>query len=403
MKSGSRKLPDILDRWGVCVNGLTADNTANQKRLQDAEYGRLYSLYEKQRAKKEMRGEVEAPRSMGESSPQGEGGPCSEGAGLSSVHISPFVLGSDTVSVCRDAFLVKVKRWQLSEVGTVGGKRGYACFSKASMRRLKRKLASLKKENLPVFVTLTYPAEWPFDYQVWKSQLEVFYKRLVRAFGKVGFVWKLEPQERGAPHYHLLIYGVKYSYRLRVWIKENWSDITNNPHVNPCANIDKIHNFRGVLSYCAKYMSKEVESLDGWDQVGRWWGVKGAKNLPWGEWYTLAVESGVSINIIRILRKAIIAQYKVKARGIRARIAEAEASGKESAGLARMLAFVNGAITRYSRHFQSLSMITDANDIERLVGYAQSGGFSSVAVDASRKALYAKICGVIDRRNATNI
>lgn len=64
----------------------------------------------------------------------------------------------------------------------------------------------LRDAELPNFVTLTYPAKFPTVSRA-KRDLKVFQQRLIRRFPGSGGIWKLEPQERGAPHYHLLIWG----------------------------------------------------------------------------------------------------------------------------------------------------------------------------------------------------
>src|SRR5690606_1419342 len=54
-------------------------------------------------------------------------------------------------------------------------------------------------------VTLTYPRHWPTDPRSWKKHLDAWRKRMQRAWGRLPAVWKLEPQRRGAPHFHLLV------------------------------------------------------------------------------------------------------------------------------------------------------------------------------------------------------
>ena len=80
-------------------------------------------------------------------------------------------------------------------------------FSTASRRRLLYKIAGIRRDaELPCFVTLTYPNEFPTIERA-KRDLKIFIQRLKYKFSCSG-IWKLEPQERGAPHYHCLIWGV---------------------------------------------------------------------------------------------------------------------------------------------------------------------------------------------------
>jgi hypothetical protein len=63
---------------------------------------------------------------------------------------------------------------------------------------------------LPRFVTLTYPRTYNPDPASWKRDVQAFRKRFERHFGKCPIVWRLELQERGAPHFHLLVFTPEY-------------------------------------------------------------------------------------------------------------------------------------------------------------------------------------------------
>jgi len=41
--------------------------------------------------------------------------------------------------------------------------------------------------------------------------LKIFLQRFKRAYPDASAIWKLEPQKRGAPHYHMLVWGVEMS------------------------------------------------------------------------------------------------------------------------------------------------------------------------------------------------
>jgi hypothetical protein len=129
------------------------------------------------------------------------GGTCS-GATLSKAHRL-----DRRIEYIRGASLLRTtKDKPMDQVG--GGRRGYIKgFSKNSRRRLLEMIASVKRDaDLPNFMTLTYPANFPTVERA-KRDLKVFLQRLDRAYPGSGYIWKLEPQERGAPHYHLLVWG----------------------------------------------------------------------------------------------------------------------------------------------------------------------------------------------------
>lgn len=158
-------------------------------------------------------------------------------------------------------------------------------FSKASRRRIQRKLAKLDKNQIPVFVTLTYPSEWPEDPQEWKRHLKNFIHRLAYKYPNACGVWKLEPQKRGAPHYHLMIWGVSYD-DLFMFVKKKWYQVVGSGDINHLkagTRVEKIRSWRGVMSYVSKYIAKMTEPGEGWENVGRYWGVFMRDNMPWSE------------------------------------------------------------------------------------------------------------------------
>lgn len=176
-----------------------------------------------------------------------------------------------------------------------GGKRGAINgFSVQSRRRLLYTIAKIKRAaELPCFVTLTYPGEFPTVERA-KRDKKVFEQRLVRAFEQAGLIWKLEPQQRGAPHYHLLVWGVEEKELLR-WTVENWFEIAGNGDINhrlfhagllrgskPC--VQMVRSWRGVWSYASKYLGKTFEVAEwGKKWTGRFWGVVKPENIPFGE------------------------------------------------------------------------------------------------------------------------
>jgi hypothetical protein len=56
------------------------------------------------------------------------------------------------------------------------------------------------------FVTLTYPKIYANDWHIWKRDMEAFRKRIGRKYPHlIGYCWRMEFQERGAPHFHLIM------------------------------------------------------------------------------------------------------------------------------------------------------------------------------------------------------
>ena len=85
-------------------------------------------------------------------------------------------------------------------------------FSRASRMNLLRRLASINRRTFRafkgrmIFVTLTYPHEYPEDPEVCENHLKALRRRLQRKCGNCAAFWRLGIQERGAWHFHLLLF-----------------------------------------------------------------------------------------------------------------------------------------------------------------------------------------------------
>lgn len=236
--------------------------------------------------------------------------------GLSTNHISPSTPTGYVFYTALNGSISKLKGKNLSSTPPKPGIRGLATFSNASRKRLLQLVASLDQETTPpLFLTLTYPQHWSSDPASWHDDLEAFYKRLCRKYSmcNIAMLWRKEPQKRGAPHYHLLVFGVPFiAYK---WVGEVWAAITSgNPAT--CSRVERVRSWRGAMSYAAKYLGK---NLDGGefttdegeviDNVGRHWGVMGRRHLP-ATWvaYTLVREA------FHRIRRAMVAQKRSKGR-----------------------------------------------------------------------------------------
>lgn len=230
-----------------------------------------------------------------------------EAGDLSTCHNSPqirMVSGASLLTVKRTPRAKQEREEQeRAKRGKVAG------FSAKSRMRLMRTLAEVRRDSLPSFVTLTFPADYPTIERA-KRDLDTFLKRLARQFPNVAGVWKLEPQKRGAPHFHLLIWGAEY-LDLLAFVPVAWCEVVGSDDPNhlawhrgglgnsPC--VQRIEKQRGVFWYASKYMSKAVaETYSDW---GRWWGVFHRDNLPLGEVVNVEVSEEKAIEFIRYMRR----------------------------------------------------------------------------------------------------
>lgn len=236
---------------------------------------------------------------------------------LSTAHIRPRVIGVVGAS------LLKTTK-DLPQAAVGGGKRGNIVgFSSASRLRLLRLIACVRRDaNLPCFVTLTYPDRFP-DVQEAKRDLKVFLQRLNRRFPMAGYIWKLEPQERGAPHYHLLVWGVD-ERDLFDWVARTWYELAGQGDINHflfhmgalrgskrC--VERVRSFRGVWFYAAKYLGKTFQVAE-WGKMwtGRFWGVGRAENVPFGDEEEIDLTPKQAVRLMRFQRR--FARYRVHGR-----------------------------------------------------------------------------------------
>lgn len=160
-----------------------------------------------------------------------------------------------------------------------GGPRGKVVgFSPASRRRMLRSVGKVRRKVIVegLFVTLTYP-DIMRDGRKAKRDLRALEKRVCRAYPGVAGIWKMELQERGAIHFHLLILGVSfipYEWLARVWFEIVGSG--NPDHLVAGSQVDRVKSYRHAMAYVSKYLGKvEVESWEGIEQQGRIWGIFG--------------------------------------------------------------------------------------------------------------------------------
>lgn len=228
---------------------------------------------------------------------------------------------------------VKVMRRAIWERKSFGGSRGEVTgFSKGSRKRMIDTLARIDKKKIrwgkypPKFWTLTYK-ENVTSYGRAKRDLKVFVERMQERFPEFACVWKMEQQKRGAIHFHLMVFGVPF-YPIQdkdgvTGLQQHWSQVNGEIGVNNSFDQEIIRSINGVMFYVAKYMTKDVTEDDTelsemcvsddkrtpysqayqahgchlptmgssmthiFSQLkvstGRWWGVYGRGNMPYGD------------------------------------------------------------------------------------------------------------------------
>ena len=206
--------------------------------------------------------------------------------------------------------------------------------------------------RIPAMVTLTYPGDWVTvapTGRASKDHLRAFQLRYKRAWGeKLTAVWKMEFQDRGAPHYHLLMvppHGRAGEYRqvtarrrrpavgdglhFREWLSATWADVVAHPdpvqrerHQRAGTGVDYAEGMRArdpkrLAVYFLKHSTPSMTSSKEYQhRVPAEWQVEGAgPGRFWGYWHLEVVAHGREVEPHQAVRAARILRRMAAAQG----------------------------------------------------------------------------------------
>lgn len=172
-------------------------------------------------------------------------------------------------------------------------------FSPASRVRMFDLFHRLKPVKKAVFLTLTYGEDYP-DATTAKNQLRAFLERIRRITSCKGSaaVWRMEFQERGAIHFHIIFFGLPYIDKEE--IQRWWGEIINVDR--PFSRIEFIKSYNGIIYYVSKYIAKVEPVLESGfisptylhaynlkygEFIGRQWGIFQRQHMPFAERVTM--------------------------------------------------------------------------------------------------------------------
>lgn len=252
--------------------------------------------------------------------------------GLSYSHICT----QPSIRIAEGGKFLHLKSAEIQSKGEYDGKKRGKIqdFSAKSRSRLQRKLATINEfdATLPDFLTLTYPGEYSEDWHDWKKHLHAFNMALVRRWPSVWGLWRLEFQQRGAPHYHFLLWegpevegeqvwsvneqramvvaksGSRSPHNAEIfeWMSRTWYRIVGSgdpKHLAAGTRIEPIQSWNGVVYYASKYLAKLPDGkFAPVEYTGRFWGV--VQKDRWKvNFFDHELEPRVFYKIRRVLRK----------------------------------------------------------------------------------------------------
>ena len=156
-------------------------------------------------------------------------------------------------------------------------------FSRKSRKRLFNIILKMEDRHGWYFITLTYPNEYPKNYEIWKHHLHKLSCSLRYHYPDLNFLWKLEFQKRGAPHFHLLGYFPTVSHldELKDLILNSWLRIVNLSYrgLGNAVQVDSVKSIKSSGFYLAMYQTKD-QNIPTDILIGRTWGIVGKKQMP---------------------------------------------------------------------------------------------------------------------------
>lgn len=173
--------------------------------------------------------------------------------------------------------------------GKINERQAITEFSDKSRRALLELVNSINQDVTQpgdwAFVTLTYARDFP-SARATKRDLDALLKRFERQFGQHFGIWKLEPQTRGAPHFHLLLnLGAGFNLvNVTSWVAHAWHEIAGQGdpnhlrwHLGQCRNqtvacVEVVSDWKQLANYTAKYLGKVCKGDEEWKHPGRYWG-----------------------------------------------------------------------------------------------------------------------------------
>ena len=200
---------------------------------------------------------------------------------------------------------------------------------KALSHRSRRRLNFVLRNAWPkwvAFITLTYPAVFPASGLECKKHLDRFLRAMKKRWPYTRYFWVLEFQERGAPHFHIVV----NAFIPKAWISAQWArsvfgDVSSPYRCDLLRAGTRVEGVRrdkaGVCKYFAKYAAKqEQKEVPGFFQdVGRFWGSsrdlvrRVAKYISWGFNYS-SLQYKVLYRTVRVLRRYIKSKWGYKCR-----------------------------------------------------------------------------------------
>jgi hypothetical protein len=184
-------------------------------------------------------------------------------------------------------------------------------FTKKSAKSLSHLIRN-SEDTWKVFITLTYPENFPCNGKETKTHLNAFLQHMRRK--KIKYAWVLEFQSRGAPHYHI----IASDFIPKDELSDRWYSIVDSgdeKHLRAGTGIESIKSIGHLYGYLSNYINKLEQKTppEGFENVGRFWGA--SRNLLTFQIYQKINHYYKLSRMIKLIRrwyKAHLRQFGIK-------------------------------------------------------------------------------------------
>jgi hypothetical protein len=153
----------------------------------------------------------------------------------------------ELAAVERRAFALARAAMDLSKRGVRGA---IYTFSRASRKRLLELCARFEAKLKALFLTFTYRQNMQ-DHVAAKRHLDLLLRWLKRKHSESAILWRMEYQERGAIHFHLLVFDK--SFIPASDLTQYWQKITGD---DSYPDVELVRSRRKAIAYVSKYLGK---------------------------------------------------------------------------------------------------------------------------------------------------
>jgi len=193
------------------------------------------------------------------------------------------------------------------------GRKAITAFSAKARKNMLDTVSRLDWTIPATFITLTYHRNMLNAGRA-KRDLRALCKRWYRRYGLIPVLWKMEPQKRGAWHFHLIVWYLPYLAKNE--LLDDWREIAEDVTITE-VKIEPIRTAKKARSYVAKYSAKPITinyavpllalifelsigivvalcldnapNLAVSQKPGRFWGIENRKNIVWAILKTFSI------------------------------------------------------------------------------------------------------------------